>query len=399
MAQTNPIASTHMKNPEFDPIKDKIDGLAHLIREYADISDSQRHLSNEVAMAMANEGLYRIAAPRSVGGGEYHPTTQIQTIEAVSRLDGATGWNLMIGVEVMGILGAVFPREVVQKLFADPDLIIAGALNPLGHAVRTDGGFRVTGQWPFASGVHNASYFWGQSIVFENDDRVTDEMGPVTCESLIARDEFDIIDTWQVSGLRGSGSHDVSVSDVFVPDERISSVARNPLQEDGTLYRLPLHSRLAYNKVGVATGITRAAIDHFMDLAMDKTPRGTAGKLRERVDAQLAVAEAEYLLETARSYVFDRVSDIWDTVDQGDPPTTRQKALLQLACSGAASTAVKAVEKIVAAAGATANFTSSPLERCMRDVLVVRQHIMVSPQFKENIGRALLGLESGTFLF
>ncbi len=175
--------------------------------------------------------------------------------------------------------------------------------------------------------------------------------------------------------------------------------ARNPLQEDGTLYRLPLHSRLAYNKVGVATGITRAAIDHFMDLAMDKTPRGTAGKLRERVDAQLAVAEAEYLLETARSYVFDRVSDIWDTVDQGDPPTTRQKALLQLACSGAASTAVKAVEKIVAAAGATANFTSSPLERCMRDVLVVRQHIMVSPQFKENIGRALLGLESGTFLF
>jgi|TARA_B100000315_G_scaffold199669_1_gene191597 alkylation response protein AidB-like acyl-CoA dehydrogenase len=388
-----------MKHPEFEVIRDRIDGIAHLIVEHADISEEQRHLASDVAMAMANEGLYRIAVPRSVGGGEHHPVTQIQTIEAVSRLDGATGWNLMIGVEVMGILGAVLEPEAARKLYADPQAIISGALNPLGQAVRVDGGYRITGQWPFASGVHNARYFWGQNIVFENGERVTDDMGPVTCESLIASDEFEILDTWQVSGLRGTGSHDVRVSDLFIPDARITRSGREPLRQTGTLYRLPMHTRLAYNKVGVATGITRAAIDHFMDLAMNKTPRGSTRKLRERTDAQLAVAEAEYLLESARSYVFDRVSEIWDTVDKGDSPTIHQRALLQLACSGAASTAVKAVEKIYAAAGATANFTSSPLERCMRDVLVVRQHIMVSPQFKENVGRALLGLDSGTFLF
>ncbi|MEO2173804.1 MAG: acyl-CoA dehydrogenase family protein [bacterium] len=388
-----------MNNPEFESIENQINQLASLIKGHADEAEAQRHLTNEVAMAMARAGLYRVAAPIALGGQECHPITQIQTIEAVSRLDGSTGWNLMIGIENMGILGALFPVEFAKKIYADPELIIAGALNPLGKAVREDGGYRITGQWPFASGVHNARYFWGQSFVYENDEIVKDKKGRVLCESLVPRDEFEILDTWHVSGLRGSGSHDVKITQVFVPDERISQAARTRRYQAGTLYQLPLYTRLAYNKVGVATGIARAAIDHFVDLATSKTPRASFNKLQERADAQLAVAQAEQLLGSARSFVFDTVSDVWDVIEQGDRPSTRQKALVYLACSSAASTAVDAVEKVYAAAGATANFTASPLERCMRNVQVVRQHIMVSPQFDQNIGRALLGLDSGTFLF
>lgn len=377
----------------------RLETIRPLIEVHAEAAEAQRHLSEEVARAMAAAGLYRIAVPRSLGGAEAHPIEQIRLIEAVSEIHGSTGWNLMIGIENMGILGAVYPRPVTEKLYADPQLIISGSLNPLGQAVREPGGYRISGQWPFVSGIHNADYFWSQSIVHDAGGRVRDEQGVVLCESMVPRAAVEIIDTWHVTGMQGSGSHDVRLEDLFVADEFISQVQRSVPIETGTLYRLPIYSRLAYNKVGVATGIARAAIRQFTELASDKRPRGSANLLRERVDAQRAVAEAERLVGSARSYVFDVVGALWETVEAGGRPSPRQQALVQLACSGAASEAVRAVEMLHSAAGSSVNFTSSPLGRSMRDVAVVRQHVMVSPQFTEAAGRVLLGMESGSFLF
>lgn len=388
---------------EFEYYRKDIESLIPLIKQHADQADEQCYLPDEVAHAMATAGLYRVAAPQAVGGGETHPITQIRVIEAISEADGATGWTLMIGIETLGIAGAGFPPEQAKTFFSDPHFIVAGALNPLGHAERRDDsrgkGYVVSGTWPFASGCHNASYFWGQCIVYEHGERLRDDRGTVLCEVLVPREEFEILDTWNVSGLRGSGSNDVKIDQVFVPDERITMVTRKPLFDPGTLFRLPLYCRLAYNKVGVATGIARAAIHHFVELATEKTPRGSVSKLRERADAQFAVAEAEYELRAARAFVFDAISEVWDEVDAGNRPSVKQRALVQLACSGAATAAFNAVEKVHRAAGASANFKSNPLERCMRDVMVVRQHIMVSPQWIQAVGRALLEMETETFLF
>ena len=130
-----------------------------------------------------------------------------------------------------------------------------------------------------------------------------------------------------------------------------------------------------------------------------KAPRGSSRRLQHRGDAQRAIAEAERIVGSARSYVFEIVSDLWETVERGDKPGDKQKAMVQLACSGAANESVKAVEMLYSAAGASANFLSSPLDASMRDVLVVRQHIMVSPQYTEAIGRVLMEMESESFLF
>jgi indole-3-acetate monooxygenase len=356
-----------------------IEALAPRILANADQSDAMRHLAPESAQAMAAAGLYRVAVPRSLGGFECHPVDQIKVIEAVADLHGSSGWNLMIGIEVMGILGAVYRRDVMAQLYEDPLLIIAGTLNPLGTAVRVDGGYRISGQWPFASGVHNARYFWSQSVVHEGGEPLKDERGIVLCESMVPISAVEILDTWHVSGLRGSGSHDVRLTDVLVADEFISQVARTRPFESGTLYRLPLYSRLAYNKVGVATGIARAALRHFTVLANEKKPRGSSAPLSHRADAQRAMAEASRVVGAARSYVFETVSDLYSVVERGEKPTVEQRALVQLACSGAATDCVRAVEMLYSAAGASVNFLTSPLERCMRDVMVVRQHIMVSP--------------------
>ncbi len=351
---------------------------------------------------MAAAGLYRVAAPRSVGGAECNPRSQIETIETISAADGAAGWNLMIGIEIMGFLGAALDLETARKLYADPGLIVAGALNPLGRATKSEGGFRVTGQWPFASGCHNAQWFWGQCIVVDGDDPTNREPGGVVLrEALIPAAEFEILDTWHVSGLRGSGSHDVAARDVFVPEERMTAVMSGGIQlrETGTLFRFPPFNRLAYNKVGVATGIARGALGHFKELAGQKLPRGSRKLLRDKVSVQLAVAEAEAQLRQARAFVFESVEEVWDATDRGEPVTAEQRALVHLACTNACTASIRAVEIVTTAAGTTANFTSCPLERCMRDVRVIPQHIMVSPQWTEVAGRVLLGLEGESPFF
>jgi alkylation response protein AidB-like acyl-CoA dehydrogenase len=370
-----------------------------MLRECAEDAERERHLPEHAAEAMARAGLNRIAAPSRIGGAECTPAKQIEIIETISGADGSAGWNLMIGIEIMGAIGAAYPSEIAEKLFSDPALIVSGALNPLGVAIPVAGGFRVTGQWPFASGCHNAHYFWGQCQVRDEDGNPLDDGTAPLREALVSRDDFEILDTWNVSGLRGSGSHDVVVRDVFVPEENMTAVLFSPPLDSGTLFRLPPFSRLAYNKVGVSTGIARAAIDHFIELAGSHRRRMSGVPLRERPDVQRNVAAAETALRSGRAFVLDAVGDLWETVDAGSEPSHEQRALVHLACSNAASSSVRAVDLVCEVAGTAANLVSNPLERCRRDVRVIPQHITVASQWNDAAARILLGMDSDSFLF
>jgi alkylation response protein AidB-like acyl-CoA dehydrogenase len=367
--------------------------LQPLVRQHADRADAERTLPPELARALSQAGLFRIAVARSQGGAEAEPCAQILAIEAISQADGAAGWTLMIGIECLGIASAMLRPDVAAEVIGKhPDVVFSGALNPLGRATPVDGGVRVSGRWPFASGCQHSDWFWGQCIV-------QGEAQLRTLEVLVPRAEYRVVDTWNVAGLRGSGSHDVAVDDVFVPDSHTTHASSQPMRETGPLFRFPIFSRLAYNKVGVATGIARAALDDFIELASEKVPRASAKPLRERQHAQTSLAEAETRLRSARAFVFEAVDEVWQETLAGRPATRKQRALVQLACCQAVSASARAVEIVHAAAGTTANFVTSPLERRMRDVHVVAQHIMVSPALVEPASRVLLGLESGTFFF
>jgi alkylation response protein AidB-like acyl-CoA dehydrogenase len=356
-------------------------------------------LPEHAAKAMAHAGLYRSAAPRCVGGGECEPAEQIEVIETIAAADGAAGWNLMIGIEVMGFLAAAVPRDIATALFADPGLIVSGSLNPLGVATPVSGGFRVTGRWTFGSGCDNAHFFWGQCQVRDEAGNSPTDGSPALREALIPREDFEIVDTWHVSGLRGSGSHDVAVVDAFVPEESMTAVMFRPLFESGTLYRLPPFSRLAYNKVGVSTGIARGALDHFKELATTHQRRLSGKPLRERADVQHNVAAAETALGSGRAFVLDAVGELWKTVAAGDEPSHAQRAMVHLACSNAATSAIRAVDLVCEVAGTAANSADHPLERCQRDVRVVPQHMTVSTQWNTAAARILLGMDSDSLLF
>lgn len=367
--------------------------LAPLIRDAADEAESQRRLPERVAVAMAEAGLYRVAVPEPYGGLACDPRTQIETIEAVSAVDGATGWNLMIGIENLGFLGPALPPATADAVFADPRLVVAGALNPLGRATPVAGGHRVSGRWPFASGCHNAHYFWGQCVVYDGDVPARASAGgPVLREALIPRSEYEIIDTWHVAGLRGSGSHDVVAHDVFVPEERITAAMASPLRLDAPIYRMPALNRLAYNKVGVATGIARGALDDFIGLAAETKRRLSSSALRDKPAVQRTLAEAEVCLRSARALVFEAVEAVWQKALADRPTEPRERALVHLACSHAVRAAVEAVARVHEAVGTRANFEGHPLERRLRDVRVVPQHLTVSSQWLETAGGVLLGL-------
>ncbi len=363
--------------------------LQPLVREAADEAERVRHLPARVAEAMAKAGLYRVAAPSRLGGGDHDPVTQIRTIEAISEADGSTGWNLMIGIENFGLLAA--SGKAHAALFADPRTIVAGSTAAFGRAVPVDGGYEVSGEWQFVSGVHNCHFFAGLSFVHENG---APKPGALPEMMVMPRSDIEILDTWNVSGLRGSGSHDVRVEGAFVPAERTGQFmgARTPGNGAEPILRFPRGARLSYNKVGVALGIARAAIDDFVDLATGKVPRFSGSSLRERPFAQRAVAAAEARLRGGRAFAFEAVGEVWERVVADETPSDRQRALLQVACSDAVRASAEAVDLVAEAAGTTANFVDSPLERRARDVRVIRQHFTVAPHHLEDAGRVLLGL-------
>ena len=370
--------------------------LLPMIRDHASEAEQKRCLPEELARTMARVGLHKLASPQYANGTEQDPITQIKVIEAVAEADGSTGWNLMIGMEVQGFVAAAFPPEQAKALFGDPEVIVSGALNPQGRATVETGGLRVSGRWLMASGCQNSDYFWGQCILVDDQGEFQRaEAGQVQLrEVLVDTSSVNILDTWHSSGICGSGSHDVEMKDVFIPDERVTTVTQQTPFANTSLYRIPTYSKLAYNKFAVASGIARAAIGHFKELACKKKPRSTTTLLSERPDAQRAIAEAEAYVRSARAFVMESVSDVWAAVEGGRKVDSDSRALLQLACSGGVQSACKAVDGLCAAAGVNVVYSDSLLGRCQRDVHVVPQHITVSPQWTEAAGRVLLGLAS-----
>lgn len=361
--------------------------LEALVRQHADESERQRHLHREVAEAFAETGLFRIAAPEDCFGEGADPCTQIETIEVISGFDGSAGWNLMIGIETFGLIAPAFTE--CMDLIADPRVIMCSSTAAVGKADKVDGGYRVNGQWQFVSGSHNSSLFGATVRLHEDGEAIA---GLASVYAIVEEPDFEILDTWHVGGLCGSGSHDVRLTDAFVTEDRI--VAPMGAAENASpLLHFPLGSRLAYNKVGVALGIARAAIDAFVDLAEGKMPRFTSASLRERPHAQRAVAEAEIRLRSCRSVVFELLEEMWGVVQKRGHITTKERAIFQIACSDAAKGCADAVELVSEAAGTTANQKGHPLERLSRDIRVVRQHITVASHHIEDGGRVLLGLE------
>jgi alkylation response protein AidB-like acyl-CoA dehydrogenase len=206
----------------------------------------------------------------------------------------------------------------------------------------------------------------------------------------------EIHDTWDTTGLRGTGSHDIEVTDLRVPAGQTASLADDRPRHDGPLYAFPAFGLLALGIAGVAMGIAAGAIDDLVDLAASKKPGGSKRSLAERSSTQAAVARAEALVGSARSFVGEAVGEAQEAAASSGRIGTDVRARLRLAATHAARSSAEAVDLMYEAGGGSAIYARSPLERRFRDIHAAKAHMMVSPASLELAGRIRLGLETDT---
>ncbi len=361
----------------------------------ADATERDRRLAPPLVTAMAEAGLFAMCVPRRYGGGEAGPRELVETIERISRADGAAGWTLMIGATT-GLVAAYLPEADAREIFADPRVVTGGVTAPKGRAVAVDGGWRVTGRWPFASGCQHCAWLLGTCFVVDESGapRKSARGVPEMRSFFFPAADVRILDTWDVSGLRGTGSHDFEVADVLVPAGRSFVLGVDSPREPGPLYRFPLFGLLALGIAAVGLGIARSAIDELVALAADKTPTASRRVLGERALVQADVARAEALVGASRAFLLEAVDAAMARATRGDELTIGDRAQLRLAATHAATSSAAGVDLMYEAGGGTSVYATSRLQRCFRDAHVVTQHLMVAKPTLEAVGRVFLGLES-----
>lgn len=380
-----------------DPILERADALVPTLRERTDEIERGRRVPADLSDQLGAAGLYRMLAPRAVGGEEVHPRTFARALETVATGDSAAAWTVMTGSTTGLLLGYVEPDFAREVLDSAPRAALAGVFAPSGRAVPEDGGYRLSGRWQWASGCENAGWRMGGAMVMDGDAPRRLEGGGVEIRSCFFRaEQSEVIDTWHVSGMRGTGSHDLSVKDLVVPARQTTCVFTDAPRHDVPLLRFPIFGLLATGVSAVGLGIARGALDHVEDLARNKRSRGGKKTMAESELVQVRVAEAEAELAGARALSRETLEEVFAHAESGASLTDTHKARLRMSATHSARTAARCVDAAYHLAGGAAVWEKSPLQRHLRDVHVMTQHVMVGETTLKPVGRILLGLETDT---
>jgi alkylation response protein AidB-like acyl-CoA dehydrogenase len=380
--------------------------MGPLIREQADEIERGRRLTPAVVEAMKQGGIFGMAMPRAWGGAELDPLEQLRVIEILSRFDGSVGWCTFIGA-AGGHWSSWLGQDVARELFGDVNAAFAASVLFAGKAHRVDKGYLVTGRWPFASGCQHSECFALTCRIIDNDGNgsTLPNGAPAMRMIYVSSSKGRILDTWYSTGLRGSGSHDVELNDVFVPEAHsvgFPDCFIDPPRRSGPIYAFPLLA--GYLLPGVALGVARAAIDAFIDIASHReiTVAALGGQralLRTSPHAQVAISRAEGLVRSARSHVFEVIGEIWEALVQGDSLSSDLRASYQVANTNAHRSCTEAVDLLYKSNGGSSVYARGPLDRCFRDIHTISQHNATSLAMDEKAGQVLLGLEPADHMF
>ena len=381
-------------------IVDAIQELAPRLRERATETERLGTLPPDLVEDARRAGLFRLATARTLGGLELEPATVVETLEELSRADGSAGWTIMIG-NTTAFLAWLDPAVAIDLLGDRTDVIGSGIFAPTGRLVpQGRNAFRLDGRWGFASGCLHADWFMNGAMVFDGDaPRMIPGRGPDWRLAVFPAADCSVIENWDVSGLRGTGSHDIAAAGLTVLEEHTMANPFEPARHDGPLWRFPFFTLAGTFLVGVPLGIARHAIDEFAALAPTKIRQPGPGPIAEDGDVQLALTRAEGALQSARAFVFDALGALWDKALDGDVPCDEQRARFLLANQQAMRASVDAVDTVFGMAGAGALQSGNPIGRCFRDIHAASAHIYFSTAASKRYAKTRLGIEQPTFWF
>ncbi len=343
--------------------------------------EQQRHISDDIIARFKQIGVYRALVPKAYGGEECSPAQFCELIEQIATADGSAGWVASFGMSPF-YLGAL-PPDTLKALYRDgPDVVFAGGIFPPQKAVLADGGYRVSGRWGFASGSMGASVF-GVGILPESGE-------PLPRMAVLPRDSVQIDPVWNTVGLAGTGSHDLVVNDAFVPQEW-TFVRGGALNLDGALYRYPVLSLATQVLSVVALGVARAALNEIYTIAHRQQSVTGAPRLADRPQAQMQIARCEADLRSARAWFYDAIDDVWQCILAGDEPACEQINALRLSSTHVTRVAAEVTHQALALNGMGGITMTSPLQRYVRDTLVITQHAFMGDLSYLNAGTVYFG--------
>ncbi|MGE5271850.1 MAG: acyl-CoA dehydrogenase family protein [Thiohalocapsa sp.] len=397
--QDGPATTPSSPRPSAADYLARVRDMAPMLAAAAAEIDQRRELPEPVVAALVERGLFRLLLPHSLGGAELLPAEYVPIIEELAKSDASTAWcvNQNSGCSMTA---AFLPPEAAREIFGGPRGILAWGPGP-GEARIVVGGYRVTASWSFASGSHHASWLGCHVPLIEADGRprLQADGTPVVRTMLFPKSATTFTDIWHTIGLRGTGSDQYSVKDLFVPQAySIDVLSRrgDKAREEGLLYRFSSLILYAAGFAGVALGIGRSMLGHFVELARDKIPRGARNTLRNNNVIQRETALAEVRLLAARRHLLGSLEDITAAVAARGHITLDERMTIRLAATFAIHTALEVVDILYQAAGATAIFDDNPFERRFRDIHSVAQQLQGRQQHFETVGQYLLGLEADT---
>ncbi len=358
-----------------------------------------RRIPADLADELIDTGVFRTWVPRCYGGAEGHVQDLLDAIERTSYHDGATGWCVMIG-GTTALNAGFLPEEWGRRIYGDPRAVTGGFGMPAGTGVAVEGGIRVSGQWAWGSGTSHCTWIGGGVRIVDADGAPT-RLADGTAAPFVFfdRDDVELLDTWHVMGLKGTGSTDYAVHDAFVPTGRWVSFASNPDPiVDAPLYRFSFVGALGIGVASVTLGLARRAIDELVALG-EKKPSGSSRGLAERATIQADLAMAEAAVGSAKAFADQVVGECWQSAAEEGSMTDEHKRLLRLAANNAAERSAHAIELCYRAGGGTSVYETSPLQRVFRDINVATQHGMIAPRLLEPLGRMRFGLPTDTRQF
>ncbi len=399
------IAEDKRLPPDVDaqPVVQAAAALRSVIRKYHDELEREQRLPKALVEQCHAAGFYSLVRPRALGGLQVDPLTYLRVIELLAEGAGSVGWNICNN-NIAQLVTLGLPDAGIQEIFGNArDVAIAGtAVQGGGRAVPVDGGYRVTGRWPFGTGCQESGWMLGSFQIFDGDElRRSPDGTSVYWRGLFARSEAQIVEgSWDVAGLRATGSFDWTVDDVFLPERRTMVHAGVPLDNQwshwpGISYALPAQAWVGPHHSAVITGIARAGIDALIDLAAEKTPRGRTGRLCDNPQVQDAIGRADTLLNAGRAYRTATVTELWTTVAAGEDTTLEQRARCRLAAAHAADNARQAMDLMYRHGGSTSYRRESRVSECWRDLQVVGQAVTLMPEWYPMGGRVFMNMDPG----
>ncbi len=367
------------------PLAERAKALLPLLDEWATYSDEQGRLSPEVIDAFHRDGLFKMWVPEELGGSELSPTKSLEVLEISAYGDASAGWVQMAVSLETGTAGAYLGDTAIKEMFTEDTYpVIGGQGTRPGTAKTVDGGYLVSGSWSFASGLKHGSHIHTLAII--------EETGEPRIFVLPTKDAELLMDSWNVMGLRGTGSIDYNIDNAFVPEDYTHFAFTREAKRGGSLFNLGVIGMAEICHSGWAMGVGRRMLDELAYLAQTKTGRAGTSVDSDSFHQQLAEAEAKF--RAARALVFETWRDVEASIDTGQAISVRQDTLMRLSLGHITKTLLE-VANFVYLAGGTAALRKGTLERCMRDVHAGTQHITSSPGMWQNCGRELLGLAPG----